>query len=66
MMFCCSYCPQAFTDNPLTEFVEVPDEYRDLRYCNLLCGVIRGALEQVSRQGHQVPMFPCAPRCPRL
>lgn len=35
------------TDNPLADFVELPEEYRDLKYCNLLCGVIRGALEMV-------------------
>lgn len=39
---------QILTDNPLTEFVELPDEYRPLRYSNLLPGVIRGALEMVS------------------
>lgn len=37
-------------DNPLTDFVELPDEYKDsLLYCNILCGVIRGALEAVRR-----------------
>ncbi|GAX75746.1 hypothetical protein CEUSTIGMA_g3189.t1 [Chlamydomonas eustigma] len=41
-------CSLVFTDNPLTEFVELPEEYRDLKYCNILCGVIRGALEMVS------------------
>ncbi|CAG9329216.1 unnamed protein product [Blepharisma stoltei] len=34
-------------DNPLTEFVELNEDYRDLKYLNLLCGVIRGALEMV-------------------
>eukprot|EP01062_Namystynia_karyoxenos_P056466 TRINITY_DN47427_c0_g1_i1.p1 TRINITY_DN47427_c0_g1~~TRINITY_DN47427_c0_g1_i1.p1 ORF type:complete len:232 (+),score=79.69 TRINITY_DN47427_c0_g1_i1:94-696(+) len=35
-------------DNPLTEFVELPDRFKDcLWYSNLLCGVIRGALEMV-------------------
>lgn len=34
-------------DNPLTDFVEVPPEHSDLVYCNILCGVIRGALEMV-------------------
>lgn len=33
--------------NPLTEYVELPDNLGNLRYCNLLCGVIRGALEMV-------------------
>jgi hypothetical protein len=35
------------TDNPLADFVELPDEFRPLRYSNLLPGVIRGALEMV-------------------
>ncbi|CAM9340439.1 unnamed protein product [Choristocarpus tenellus] len=34
-------------DNPLIEFVELPPQYGDLLYSNLLCGVIRGALEMV-------------------
>ncbi|KAL6076850.1 Trafficking protein particle complex subunit 3 [Balamuthia mandrillaris] len=34
-------------DNPLTEFVELPEEYSALWYSNILCGVIRGALEMV-------------------
>lgn len=33
--------------NPLTEYVELPDHMSSLRYCNLFCGAIRGALEQV-------------------
>ena len=35
-------------ENPITELVELPEGYENLRYCNLLCGVIRGALEQVN------------------
>lgn len=35
-------------DNPLTEFVELPDGLGNLNYCNILCGVIRGALEMVN------------------
>jgi hypothetical protein len=40
-------------DNPLTQFVELPDEFKKLKYSNLICGVIRGALEmlQVKRKG---------------
>jgi len=35
-------------DNPLTDFVELPEEYKDqLIYSSILCGVIRGALEMV-------------------
>lgn len=36
------------SDNPLTEWVELPAQYAELRYCNLLCGVIRGALDMVN------------------
>lgn len=37
-----------FEDNPLAEFAELNDEMRELWYSNLLCGVIRGALEMVN------------------
>src|SRR5690349_4264799 len=30
-------------DNPLVHFVELPEELKKLKYCNILCGVIRGA-----------------------
>ena len=30
------------------DFVELPAAYSELRYSNILCGVIRGALEMVS------------------
>ncbi|KAA0201473.1 hypothetical protein HAZT_HAZT006878 [Hyalella azteca] len=33
--------------NPLEEFVELPDSYAGLRYSNLLAGAIRGACEMV-------------------
>ena len=33
--------------NPLTDFVELPEEHPNLLYSNLICGVIRGALEMV-------------------
>ena len=33
--------------NPLTEFVELPEERQKLNYSNILCGVVRGALEMV-------------------
>ena len=39
-------------ENPLAEWVELPDDGRaqeELWYSNLLCGVIRGALEMVSQ-----------------
>mmetsp|Transcript_9386 Transcript_9386/g.35144 ORF Transcript_9386/g.35144 Transcript_9386/m.35144 type:complete len:189 (-) Transcript_9386:30-596(-) len=34
-------------DNPLAEFVELPRQYRTLSYSNILCGVLRGALEMI-------------------
>jgi hypothetical protein len=43
------------TDNPLADFVELPDEYRALRYSNLLPGVIRGGLEMVRLCGCVCP-----------
>jgi len=35
-------------NNPLTEFVELPDSLQNMSYLNILPGVIRGALEMVS------------------
>lgn len=43
-------CSLIFTDNPLADFVELPSQYQDLCYCNLLAGVIKGALEMVQLQ----------------
>lgn len=40
-------CSLILEDNPLADFVELPEGCGKLVYCNLLCGVIRGALEQV-------------------
>jgi len=34
-------------ENPITNFVELPIKYKYLKYSNILCGVIRGALEMV-------------------
>ncbi|XP_062549646.1 trafficking protein particle complex subunit 3-like isoform X2 [Armigeres subalbatus] len=36
-----------FDTNPLTEFVELPPDYQQLRYSSIICGCIRGALEMV-------------------
>lgn len=36
-----------FDNNPLAEFVELPSDIVNLRYSNILCGCIRGALEMV-------------------
>lgn len=35
--------------NPLTEFVELPSGHNNLNYSNLMCGVLRGALEMVRK-----------------
>ena len=34
-------------NNPLVDFVELPDNHNTLIYSNLLCGALRGALEMV-------------------
>ena len=47
-------CMQILEDNPLTDFVELPEGCQNLIYCNVLCGVIRGALEQARRR---VPQY---------
>ncbi|KAH8107137.1 transport protein particle complex subunit [Cristinia sonorae] len=41
-----------FDENPLAEFVELPEEVLEggLWYSNVLCGVLRGALEMVQMQ----------------
>ena len=36
-----------FDQNPLSEFVELPESCINLKYCNLMCGIIRGACEMV-------------------
>lgn len=46
---CCSIILE---DNPLVDFVELPDTCQGLYYCNILSGVIRGALEMVSPNFH--------------
>ncbi|KAL5529728.1 hypothetical protein ACEPAG_5713 [Sanghuangporus baumii] len=47
-----SYFSLTFDENPLAEFVELPDEALQggLWYSNVLCGVIRGALEMIQMQ----------------
>jgi len=37
-------------ENPLTDFVELPPQYAELQYSNVLAGAIRGALEMVQLQ----------------
>lgn len=41
---------QILEDNPLADFVELPESLSTLRYSNLLPGVIRGALEMVNME----------------
>eukprot|EP00450_Noctiluca_scintillans_P007943 CAMPEP_0194486494 /NCGR_PEP_ID=MMETSP0253-20130528/7119_1 /TAXON_ID=2966 /ORGANISM="Noctiluca scintillans" /LENGTH=186 /DNA_ID=CAMNT_0039326589 /DNA_START=43 /DNA_END=603 /DNA_ORIENTATION=- len=40
-------CSLSLSDNPLAEYVDLPPEHSKLCYSNLLCGVFRGALEQL-------------------
>ena len=42
-----SACSLLIHDNPFTDFVELPPQYTGLHYCNILCGIIKGALEMV-------------------
>ena len=37
-----------FSENPLNDYVELPEKYRDLWYSNIVCGIIKGALEAVN------------------
>lgn len=34
-------------ENPLTEFVDLSEDFQNLHYLNLLCGVLRGVLEMI-------------------
>ena len=43
-------CSRIFEDNPLMDFVELPENCQGLYYCNILCVFIRGALEMVRVQ----------------
>ena len=44
-------CKLVFSENPLNDFVELPPCYSSsLNYSNVICGVIRGALEQLQIQ----------------
>eukprot|EP00741_Cyanophora_paradoxa_P000217 tig00000402_g210.t1 len=41
-------CSFIIDENPLNDFVELPESATGLLYSNILCGVIRGALEQIN------------------
>jgi len=46
-----------FDENPLADFVELPDDGRaqdELWYSNILCGILRGALEMVCCRCHNI------------
>ncbi len=40
-------CSLIVDQNPLSAFVELPEGHGRLYYSNMLCGVLRGALEMV-------------------
>jgi len=40
-------CVFVLDDNPLEDFVQLPEELKGLSYSGSLCGVLRGALESV-------------------
>lgn len=50
-------CNIVLEDNPLVDFVELPDTCHGLYYCNVLSGVIRGALEMVNFYYYVTPHF---------
>ena len=37
-----------FSENPLNDYVELPDKFKGLWYSNMIWGVIRGALEAIN------------------
>ena len=39
--------------NPLVDFVELPEDHPELLYSNIICGVVRGALEMVRKGGRE-------------
>lgn len=45
--------------NPLVDFVELPEDHSDLLYSNIICGVLRGALEMVCTGIFSRPKYLC-------
>lgn len=43
-------CSLVLDSNPLSDFVQLPEELQSLKYNNIICGVIEGALEMVNIQ----------------
>lgn len=56
-------CSLLMETNPLTDFVELPDDHRNLYYSNVICGVLRGALEMVSLHEKFSAQFVCTSAC---
>jgi hypothetical protein len=42
-----SECTLTLDENPLATFVELPASHAKLKFSNIICGVLRGALEMV-------------------
>jgi hypothetical protein len=40
-------CTLTIDENPLATFVELPPAHSNLRFSNIICGVLRGALQMV-------------------
>lgn len=59
-----------FDDNPLADFVELPDDGRaqdELWFSNILCGVLRGSLEMVgARSTGSLALGPITDPTPRF
>lgn len=45
-------------NNPLTDFVELPEGHSHLNFSNILCGALRGALEMVC-----IRLYGAGPSC---
>ncbi|XP_035835589.1 trafficking protein particle complex subunit 3 isoform X4 [Helianthus annuus] len=47
-------CSLILEDNPLVDFVELPDTCQGLNYCSILSGVVRGALEMMDMDSDSI------------
>lgn len=43
-------CSIVIQENPLTDFVQLPNDLESLQYNNIICGVIEGALDMINIQ----------------
>lgn len=43
-------CTIVIQGNPLTDFVQLPNDLESLQYNNIICGVIEGALDMINIQ----------------